>query len=106
MTPLHLSIEHEQLDEVKRLLGLGEDPNQPEDHSGFRPLQRSVDIECERAIRDYDLGDKNSKPEATITRVLLNAGANPFLADKQGLTAVDIAQKRNHREALALFERL
>ena len=106
MTPLHTAIEDMDITEVKRILGAGCDPNQPDpDVGGFRPLHLSVDIECEWAIRRYDEGDENARPHATVTRLLVDAGADPSLLDGQGQSAYEIALERQHSEALALFDR-
>lgn len=105
MTPLHAAIEHMDIPAVQDLLAAGVDPNHPDpEFGGFRPLHLAVDIECEEAIRRYDKGDADARPRATITRLLIDAGADPALLDGQGLSPRDIALERHHSEALALFE--
>lgn len=104
MLPLHCAIEDMDEQGVIALLASGADPNQPDPElGGFRPLHLAVDIECEDACYRYDAGDAGAQPKATITRILLNAGADPDLPDGQGQTARSIAQERRHGEALSHF---
>lgn len=104
LSPLHSAVEHDEIDSLRRLLEEGADPNEPDSYGGIRPLQRSVDIECEDACRREDSGDEDWMPHATLTAVLLSFGASPDLPDEKGETARMWAQQRKHREALKLFE--
>lgn len=104
LSPLHSAIEHDEIDLLRRLLQEGADPNEPDPDFGTRPLQLSVDIECENAIRREDRGEEDCEPHATLTAVLLLYGASPDLPDAKGQTARIWAQRRPHREALKLFD--
>lgn len=105
MLPLQHAIEHMDERAVIALLQSGADPNQPDPELGnFRPLHLAIDVECEDSCRRYDAGDKEAYPQATITKLLLAAGANPDLADGSGQTARAVASERMHTEALRLFD--
>lgn len=104
MLPLHLAVEHMNEAAIRELLGAGADPNAPDPElGGFRPLHVAVDIECEDSCYRYDMGDASAAPKATVSRILVGAGANPDLPDLQGRTARSIAKERLHAEALLLF---
>ena len=104
MLPLHNAIEHLNEQELISLLQSGADPNQPDPSiGGFRPLHLAVDIECEDACSRYDKGDHSARPVARLTRILIEAGANPNLPDEKGMTAKEIAKERAHKEALDAF---
>ena len=104
MLPLHHAIEHMDERAIIALLQTGADPNQPDPElGGFRPLHLAVDAECEDSCRRYDSGDKDARPQATITRLLLHAGANPDLLDGNGRTARAMAIERKHVTAMGLF---
>ncbi|MDB5703779.1 MAG: ankyrin repeat protein [Sphingomonas bacterium] len=104
MLPLHCAIEDFDQEALVVLLRNGADPDQPDpDFGGFRPLQLAVDIECEEACRRYDKGELDSRPRASLTTILVNAGASPDLSDAKGLTARALARDRMHMEALTLF---
>lgn len=104
MLPLHHAIEHMDERAVVALLQEGADPNQPDPElDGFRPLHLSIDIECEDSCRRYDAGDEEAVPRAAITRLLVNAGANPNLLDGNGKTPRTMAFERMHAKALELF---
>jgi uncharacterized protein len=104
MHPLHHAIEHLDEQAVAALLAGGADPNEPDpDAYGMRPLLRAVHVECEDSCRQYDRGDYDAAPRATLTRMLLDAGADPDLPDDRGQTACDVARERMHEEALELF---
>lgn len=104
MLPLHDAIDNMNADGIRSLLEAGADPNEPDPEiDGFRPLHLALDIECEDSCRRFDLGDLEAKPYSSITKQLLMAGANPYLTDAKGQSAIDIAHERNHEHALALF---
>lgn len=104
LSPLHSAIEHYEIEVLRQLLQAGADPNEPDPDFGTRPLQLSVDIECEDACRREDAGDEDWKPHATLTAVLLLHGASPDLPDAKGETARLWAQRRRHEEAVKLFD--
>lgn len=104
MLPLHVAVEHMDEQTIRALLHSGADPNAPDPElGGFRPLHLAVDVECENSCYRYDMGEVAASPRATITRILLEAGADPDLPDQQGRTARSIAKERMHAEALSLF---
>jgi len=104
MLPLHLAVEHMNEAALRELLDAGADPNVPDPEvGGFRPLHVAVDIECEDSCCRYDMGDVSASPKATVSRILVEAGASPDLPDFQGRTARSIAKERLHAEALFLF---
>ena len=105
MLPLHQAIEDFDEQLVRDLLAAGADPNEHDvEQSRVLPLQLSVDIECERAVRREDAGDPDFRPHATLTNVLLAAGADPDLAGERDETARDWARLGNHGEALDAFD--
>jgi len=104
MFPLHAAIENMDEQDVVDLLSSGADPNQPDPEAGgLRPLQLAVDIEHEACLRRLDLGDDKARPKPVITRILINAGADPDLPDESGQTARSMAEGKGYREALSLF---
>lgn len=104
MSPLNAAIEDFDAERVAVLIASGIDVNRPEpEMCGFYPLQHSVDIECEDSCYRFDKGDLSASPRATITELLLRAGANPDLIDASGESARSWAEKRLHKEALRLF---
>jgi hypothetical protein len=104
MLELHKAIEHMEVQQVRDLLGAGADPNaQDSELGGFRPLHLAVDIECEEACRRNDAGELDAAPRATISSLLMEAGADPDLTDFRGNTARSIAEERCHEQALELF---
>ena len=105
MLPLHAAIEEMNEAAVRNLLGDGEDINTPDPSlGGCRPLQLAVDIECELACRLLDEGELDARPVATLSRLLLGAGANPDLPDDSGASARSVAREREHVAALRLFD--
>ncbi|MFZ6756024.1 ankyrin repeat domain-containing protein [Undibacterium sp. Ji50W] len=104
MHPLHQAIESMDYDSVKCLLEAGADPNVPDaEFGGARPLHLSIDIECEESCRRYDKGEFGAVPSASISRLLIEFGANPYLCDPAGQSPIDWATHRNHGAALQLF---
>ncbi len=88
MLPLHQAIEQMDEQKVAALLQAGADPNQPDPElAGFMPLHLALDIESEDSCNRYDMGDKEARPRASLTRLLVKAGANPGLPDGSGITA-------------------
>jgi ankyrin repeat protein len=77
LTPLARAVTSNQKNIVRQLIALGADVNQA-DGNGTTPLEYA-------ALSDY--GD------ATVTRLLLTAGARPGARNKDGLTPLDIARK-------------
>jgi ankyrin repeat protein len=97
MLPLHQAIEDQEADAVIALIREGVDVNEADPTvGGARPLHIAVDIECEEACRLNDEGDESAIPAAVFTRLLLVAGADPYLTDGNGNTAIDWARNRNH----------
>jgi ankyrin repeat protein len=93
-----------RLSAVNDLIQEGADVNAADPSAGgVRPLHLAVDIECEDACRRNDEGDPNAVPVASLSRILLVAGADPHLTNENGETAIDWARNRNHAWALALF---
>jgi ankyrin repeat protein len=102
MTALEFAIEHMQLDVIRYLLRIGADTN-GRDENGVTPLHFAIDMECESARYDEDTEGADYAPKATVTRILLDEGADPSIASA-GLMPLDLARRRNHAEASALIE--
>lgn len=78
------------------LIESGAEVNLPDPElGGCYPLQLSVDIECEDSCRRYEMGDLQATPRATITRLLVCAGAEPDLIDPNGASARSWAEERD-----------
>lgn len=89
----------EQLDaeRVDRLLRDGADPNVVNPYSGTSALHLAIDAEADGA-------HQNNEPlTVEVTRLLLEAGADPHLRDKTGATPADVAREMGHHLALALL---
>lgn len=105
MSPLNLAIENLDAHAVAALVAGGAAVNRPEPElGGCSPLQHAVDIESEESCRRDDAGDPDAAPRATITRMLVLAGADPEQVDSSGASARSWAEQRRHDEALRLFD--
>ncbi len=84
---------------VAMLCKQGADPNVPINTNGWRALHMAVETEsC------LYLEGEQGRYDVPLTRVLLEAGADPLLADKNGSTAIDLARSHQHRNAIRLME--
>ncbi len=96
--PLHAAIENMQVEVIKFLVKIGADPNAK--ISGMTPLHHALDIEMDYATQG--LGD--DFPNPTITKILLDAGANTNETDNYGRTPIEMAKERNHKKAINLLQ--
>jgi ankyrin repeat protein len=93
--PLHLAIEQQWIEIVRRLIDAGAEINRALE-GGWTPLVHAIDIESDAA------GQVHSEPghESTaLTAMLLEAGAVPTER------AIEVARSYNNRKALALLSR-
>lgn len=126
-TPLHeiclQSIRRPELSDLARLfLERGADPNARDCH-GTVPLHLATDSGlrglCELLLEDprTDINARNRLGQTPLwiathhgridfCRLLLNFGADPLIADYQGLFPLDVALNRKHQECVALFQDL
>lgn len=95
--PLHAAIENEQVTIIKYLLANGADIEY--DCNGMRPLHHAIDIEIDAATQS----NAADFPEPTLTKLLLEQGANPLGKNATGQTALQMAQERNHKKAIAIL---
>lgn len=104
-----------ELDIVQRLLGKGAEVNKP----GWTPLHYAathghlvimqllldkhayIDAESPNGTTPLMMAALYGTPEAV--RLLLDAGADPLLKNQLGLTAIDMAQQGNRKDALELI---
>jgi hypothetical protein len=91
LSPIPAS-ERGHVDYVRRVVRTGVDINHVND-LGWTALLEAV-----------ILGD-GGKDHQDIVRILLRAGADPDIADHDGVTALQHAQKRGHHEIAGLFRR-
>jgi hypothetical protein len=85
-TLLHQAAESQQYEAMRLLLDHGANPN-AQDMYGSTPLHRSVDSEIDEAVQD------GTALDLTGTKILLAAGADLNIVNKQGLTPEDIARR-------------
>lgn len=107
LSPLHKSVESMDSARVNELVAQGVDVNQIDiGLGGFTALHLAIDIECELACRENDFGQLAAAPISFISKLLLEAGANPKIPDFQGFTAIDLAKLRIHDDFLAVLSEL
>ncbi len=93
--PLHLAIEQQWVEIVRRLIQAGAEVNR-ELRDGWTPLAHAIDIESDSAWQTHwELGHESTE----LTELLLAAGAVPTAR------AVEIARTYDNRKALALLQR-
>ncbi|QGJ70478.1 Hypothetical protein PBC10988_21750 [Planctomycetales bacterium 10988] len=95
---LHIAVEFEQIELIQLFIKNGLDVNF-RDQKGWTPLHLAVDLEGDGAWQT------DSEPTIYLTKLLLDLGANPFLKNKEGETAYQIAEFYGHQKALDLFDR-
>jgi len=87
-TALMFASRYGQLAIVERLLGAGADPNiVPTDATGWTALVSAA-----------------TEGHAAVIRALLAKGADPSIRTRDGLTALDIARAKGHRDAAEVLE--
>jgi ankyrin repeat protein len=94
-TPAHRAVEHEDAETLGRLLADGSDPD--EVFSNMTLLTHAIDVAGD--------GSLQSGQPLTVhtTAVLLAFGADPELADPDGCTPMDMANKYGHDLAVKLL---
>jgi ankyrin repeat protein len=70
-----------------------------QDQSGATPLHVAVDLEGDAAWQSGE------PPKTTLTKLLLDLGADPQIANKEGKTPADVAREYNHLGALSMLGR-
>ncbi|QQM46332.1 ankyrin repeat domain-containing protein [Streptomyces liliifuscus] len=95
-TPAHHAVEHEDAESLARLLADGSDPD--EVFSNMTLLTHAIDVEGD--------GSLQSGEPLTVhtTAVLLAFGADPELADPDGHTPMDMANRYGHDLAVRLLQ--
>ncbi len=94
-TPAHHAVEHEDAATLARLLADGADPN--EVFSNMTLLTHAIDVEGDGSLQ-------SGQPLAVhTTAVLLAFGADPELADPDGDTPMDVADRYGHDLAVKLL---
>ena len=96
--PLHAAIENNQTEIVKYLLLAKADPNCPY-NGGFSALHHVIDVE----IDGYQQTNAPELPDATLTKLLVEAGADLDLSyDDQ--TPLQFAEECHHKYALEFLK--
>ena len=95
--PLHAAIENEQIDVINYLLTSGADIEYP--CGGMRPLHHAIDLEIDAASQ----ADEPENANTTLTRLLLDAGADINGTDGEGKTPLQMALERGHEKAERLL---
>ncbi len=114
-SPLMLAALNNQLDIAKVLIDKDADVNKP----GWAPLHYAASrghVEMMALLLDNDAYIDAESPNKTTplmmaamygstsaVKALLEAGADPFLKNEQGLTAIDFAQRVNRAEAAGII---
>lgn len=93
----HGAVEFEDVIELRRLLASGGDPDE-RTTDGMTLLHHAVDVEIDGAAQS------GTSPGTSTTRVIIEAGANPFHRWR-GVLALDDAVDRRHSEAADLLVR-
>ena len=95
-TPAHQAVEQEDAEALARLLAGGSDPD--EVFGNMTLLTHAIDIEGD--------GSLQSGQPLTVhtTAVLLAFGADPELADPDGRTPMDMANRYGHDLAVKLLQ--
>jgi len=96
--PLHASIEGMQTEVLRYLLASGADKEYM--CSGMRPLHHAIDIEIDAATQEND----SEYPEPKLTEILIDSGANINGEDSEGITPMQMAKRRGHKEAEKLLQ--
>lgn len=105
MLALHHAVEQMDLETARSLLEQGEHVDAKDPAVGMATaLHLAVDIECEDACRRFDEGDAHASPVPTLTKLLIDFDADPFVSDAEGKTLRDWAVERKHLAAIALFD--
>ncbi len=101
VTAIGYAIENGSPDVVTRLCRLGADPNLAFGRGpGRRPLHLAVEFESMDAMESPQAGY-----DTDFTTALLEAGADPLLADDNGCNAIDGARGCRHKNAVRLMEK-
>ncbi len=95
--PLHIAAEFSNPQIVEELIRYGADVNAL-DVVGSSVLVRSIDSEGDAGIQ-LDI-----PPKSDVTRILLDAGADPLLPCVDGTTPMDVARHLFHPEAERLLK--
>ena len=95
--PLHAAIENQHVNVINHLLAAGADVEYL--CGGIRPLHHAIDLEIDAATQATIL----KEPEPVLTKILLDAGANVNGTDDSGMTPLQMAVDRGHKQAQRLL---
>jgi len=118
-TDLHKAAFDGNVEEVKKLLKKGADPN-VQDKDGWTPLhlaaseghvdvaklllEHGADPNAQDKHGNTPLHDAAFEGHVGIVKLLLDHGADPTAKNKDGDTPLDLAKERGHREVVSLIE--
>lgn len=68
-------------------------------------LDHANNLHWTAVIEAVELGDGGKRHQATL-KALLDAGANPKLADREGRTPLQLAKARGYRAMVEMLERV
>lgn len=103
-SPLHVAAESLKEIFVSKLLNSGANPNL-KDNYGQTPLFIAIDAEVELAKYVADQEGKPSEAEIIVSKLLLDAGADPFIATFQDVSPYQLALEIQHKKIIELIER-
>lgn len=97
LNPLHAAIENYQFDAIKLLVSLGADLEL--ECLGATPLQRAIDCETDSQTQTIEPENRDT----TLTKLLMDLGANINGPNSSGETAWQMATRLKHKRAIELF---
>ena len=96
-TPLQFAISNLEADTARRLLENGANPNEVGELNGWTLLHFAIDAEVDQATQRQTL------LSGELTCLLLDAGADASIRNRNGETPLEMARRRGHFVAARLL---